>query len=110
MRVNIPVVQMAQQVMILTQALSICEGHWKGWTLEIETLLGPEMATSEAETQQKWDLRGNHLTLYLRQSSDTWTGEGFFVGNESCDSKFKLNLEENPIASYNRLKHLIASP
>jgi hypothetical protein len=25
-----------------------CEGHWKGWALEIETLLGPEMATSEA--------------------------------------------------------------
>jgi hypothetical protein len=24
------------------------EGHWKGWALEIETLLGPEMATSKA--------------------------------------------------------------
>jgi hypothetical protein len=24
------------------------EGHWKGWALEIETFLGPEMATSEA--------------------------------------------------------------
>ncbi len=23
------------------------EGHWKGWALEIETFLGPEMATSE---------------------------------------------------------------
>jgi hypothetical protein len=24
------------------------EGRWKGWALEIETFLGPEMATSEA--------------------------------------------------------------
>jgi hypothetical protein len=24
------------------------EVHWKGWALEIETFLGPEMATSEA--------------------------------------------------------------
>jgi hypothetical protein len=24
------------------------EEHWKGWALEIETCLGPEMATSEA--------------------------------------------------------------
>jgi hypothetical protein len=22
-------------------------GHWKGWALEIETFLGPEMATNE---------------------------------------------------------------
>ncbi len=24
------------------------KGHWKGWALEIETFLGPEMASSEA--------------------------------------------------------------
>ncbi len=24
------------------------EVHWKGWALEIETILGPEMATNEA--------------------------------------------------------------
>ncbi len=29
------------------------EGHWKGWALEIDTFLGPEMATSEASAI--WD-------------------------------------------------------
>jgi hypothetical protein len=24
------------------------KGHWKGWALEIETFLGPEMTSSEA--------------------------------------------------------------
>ncbi len=29
-------------------AIVVYEGHWKGWALEIETFLGPEMATSKA--------------------------------------------------------------
>jgi hypothetical protein len=24
------------------------EGHWKGWALEVQTFLGPEMSASEA--------------------------------------------------------------
>ncbi len=35
---------MAQDVMILRRAISICEGHGKGWALKIKTFLGPEMA------------------------------------------------------------------
>ncbi len=39
---------MAWDVRILMRACIHYEGHWKGWALEIETFLGPEMATSEA--------------------------------------------------------------
>ncbi len=35
--INVPVVYMAQYVMVLSRASSN-EGHWKGWALEIETL------------------------------------------------------------------------
>jgi hypothetical protein len=45
--INVPVVYMARCGMILRRAISIYEGHWKGWALEIDTFLGPEMATSE---------------------------------------------------------------
>jgi hypothetical protein len=30
------------------------KGHWKGWALEIETFLGPEMATSEAQKKSSF--------------------------------------------------------
>ncbi len=40
---------MAWDVRILMLACIHYEGHWTGWcALEIETFLGPEMATSEA--------------------------------------------------------------
>ncbi len=38
---------MAQYVMVLRGATSLHEGHWKGWALEIETFLGPEMARAK---------------------------------------------------------------
>ncbi len=44
--INVPVVYMARDVMILMRENSF-RGHWKGWVLKIETLSGPEMATSE---------------------------------------------------------------
>ncbi len=47
MRVNVPVVYMAQYVMVLSVQHHY-EGNWKGWALKTATFLGPEMATSEA--------------------------------------------------------------
>jgi hypothetical protein len=35
------------------------EGHWKGWALEIETFLGPEMATC----QKSRDFQGPPLPM-----------------------------------------------
>jgi hypothetical protein len=46
--INVPVVYMAQCVMILRRAISITRGIGRGWALEIETFLGPEMPTSKA--------------------------------------------------------------
>ncbi len=47
--INVPVVYMAQYVMVRNEAGKIhYEGHLKGWALELKTFLGPEMATSEA--------------------------------------------------------------
>jgi hypothetical protein len=49
------------------------EGHWKGWALEIETFLGPEMATRDLATlikrkqhfphirKFKWDRVQSHI-------------------------------------------------
>ncbi len=37
------------------------EGHWNGWTLKIETFLGPEMATSEARVMIKIIPSKNHF-------------------------------------------------
>jgi hypothetical protein len=45
--INVPVVYMAPDIMILMGEIHF-EGHWKGWALKIETSLGPEIATSEA--------------------------------------------------------------
>ncbi len=46
---NVPVVYMARQVLNGFDAGKIYnEGHWKGWALGIDTFLGSEMATSEA--------------------------------------------------------------
>jgi hypothetical protein len=53
--INVPVVCTARNVMVLRRARSITRGHWKGWALEIQTFLGPEMATSEASAI--WALR-----------------------------------------------------
>jgi hypothetical protein len=39
------------------------EGHWKGWALEIETFLGPEMATSEASVI--WVQKSRHIIQYF---------------------------------------------
>ncbi len=51
--INVPVVYLAQEVMILMTANMLhYKGHWKGWALKIETFLGPEMA-SECHLDQK---------------------------------------------------------
>jgi hypothetical protein len=45
--INLPVVHMEWDVMILILIFHY-KSHWKGWSLKIETFLGPEMATSES--------------------------------------------------------------
>jgi hypothetical protein len=60
--VNVPVIYMARYVTVRNdfEAGNIhYEGHWKGWALEIEAFLGPEMATSEASAIWAQNSRGN---------------------------------------------------
>ncbi len=47
---NVPVVYMERYVMILRQAISITRGIGRDGPLEIDTFLGPEMASSEASS------------------------------------------------------------
>jgi hypothetical protein len=47
--INVPVVYMARNIMVLRRAKSITRGTGRGWTPEIKTFLGPEMATSDAQ-------------------------------------------------------------
>jgi hypothetical protein len=37
------------------------EGHWKGWAMEIETVLVPEIATSEASALWAQDRRSHDV-------------------------------------------------
>jgi len=47
---------MARDVIVLMRQIHF-EGQWKGWTLKIETFLGPEMASSEASAI--WTLKNS---------------------------------------------------
>jgi hypothetical protein len=68
--INVPVVYMARDVMILMRANPLKGLLEKkiGWTLKIETFMGPEMATSEASAiwaQKSLDLQGPTLPMVL---------------------------------------------
>jgi hypothetical protein len=57
--INVPVVYMSRYVRNGFEACNInYKGRWKGWALEIETFLGPEMATSEASAIWAQNSRG----------------------------------------------------
>ncbi len=45
------------------------EGHWKGWALEIEAFLDPEMATSEASAIWAQNSRGDKNDPEKKNSS-----------------------------------------
>ncbi len=61
--------------MVLRRATSIYEGHWKGWSLKIETFLGPEMATREASVI--WAQNSREL-LNLTMLTGPRIGRGIF--------------------------------
>ncbi len=45
------------------------EGHWKGWALKIETILGPEMATSKASAIKYKRHRNNRYIVNFMYTS-----------------------------------------
>jgi hypothetical protein len=53
------------------------KGHWKGWVLEIETLLGPEVATSEAsviwaqKSREQFRNQQRHISYCIIYASGT---------------------------------------
>jgi hypothetical protein len=57
--INVPVVSMAWDVMILVCGLIHIEGHWKGWALKIETLLGPPLPLALEMDLPAWGAGGS---------------------------------------------------
>ncbi len=51
------------------------EGHWKGWALKIETFLGPEMATSEANAI--WTQKSRSRAECSKRAEDEIRGHQF---------------------------------
>jgi len=57
------------------------KGHWKGWALESETFLGPEMAMKKPSTiwaQKGQDFQGPPLPIALEMDVASWAGESKF--------------------------------
>jgi hypothetical protein len=59
------------------------EGHWKEWALEIETFLGPEMATRDLATLiKKKTTFSSYKDIQMGSGAKSYMRKGFLIYEE----------------------------